>query len=119
MALKRFSGLAGVVGVSAVAMIVSANDCYRNQNINTCDNLVPTFPSGTDCFVPVSNNSCVQTFQGTELDQVGSPTTSECRFRFGKLNEQGVCEPSGQSTVATVQCSPAVGGACGGGGGPD
>lgn len=118
MAVKRFAGLAGVVGVSAVAMIVSADDCFENRNINSCDNLVPSFPSWSNCVVPVSNNSCMQAFPGSALDQVGSPTTSTCRFRFGEIDEHGVCIPSGMSQDATVQCSPAVGSACSGGG-PD
>ncbi len=119
MRLQRLTGVIGMFGISVCAMVVSADQCFDNETHNTCSMLAPAYPSGSDCVVPMSNNSCeigVPACDG--VDSIGSPTTSECRFKFGTKNEHGQCvQGSGSEQTGTVQCSPAVGQACGGGGG--
>lgn len=115
------SCLPGAVVVGC-AVVVSADPtvCFDNHTVNTCHQLPILTPPGPDnCVIAESNNSCQVGVEGCDLTQIGNPTTSTCRYSWGIFNEHDECVKVDGAPIqqSTVQCSPAVGDACGGGGG--
>jgi hypothetical protein len=111
--------LTSAVSIS-VGVLATTGNCFYNAPINTCEKLLPDnkriYPSGTNCLLPQSNNTCDQSFRGASGMQQSSPPSSHvCTVKYGTKNPAGDCiVPSDAVAVnLSVQCETASGQACG------
>lgn len=111
-----FIGLGIIACMTTGAGMVAANHCFQNADVNTCTRLLPPAPG--KCHLASSMDMCVQgSLAASGLDQMGQVSSAQCTYYDGTLY-QGVCVGDGQpAKTSNVQCQPAVGAACSGGGG--
>jgi len=114
--INKLAGLALIVSIGGMAGGVGANECFFNVTLNTCSQL-PVSPLGK-CYLVQSNNSCQIGIPGPfDVDMIGSPTTAECTYKLGVIIGGNCLDNGAPAQTSSVQCAPAVGAACGEGGG--
>lgn len=115
---NRFVGLGMIACVGSAAGLVAANPCFQNVQKNTCTQLPP--PPAGRCWITHSNNHChVGVPAQTGLSSIGQPTQQTCVYEEGKQYAWGCASEGLASQTTTLDCSPATGTACPGGGGGD
>lgn len=110
------SDLVTVILVAACVAAISQADCFKNDNVNTCSQK-PNESAWPCDDLHLSSNFClVGSHAVIGLKEMLSPVDGACQWQKRVSTPNG-CVVTGDPVDSTVNCQPAGGSSCEGGGG--